>query len=95
MGLDPPIGYKRCLLSMEYSPLVLITLQSINAEIKRLEAQRLLVEKRDDEVPKAIAVLQKYATALAQRRQVAKLIGKAIDVRPASAKKTAAGPLKG
>ncbi|EMT5436510.1 histone-like nucleoid-structuring protein, partial [Stenotrophomonas maltophilia] len=49
------------------------TLQSINAEIKQLEAQKRLVEKRDGEVPKAIAVLQKYAKVLspAQRRQVA------------------------
>ncbi|WP_414491172.1 histone-like nucleoid-structuring protein, partial [Stenotrophomonas maltophilia] len=73
------------------------TLQSINAEIKQLEAQKRLVEKRDGEVPKAIAVLQKYAKVLspAQRRQVAKLIGEAIDVTPARSPKPSAGPLKG
>jgi len=78
-------------------PLALTTLQSINAEIKQLEAQKRLVEKRDGEVPKAIAVLQKYAKVLspAQRRQVAKLIGEAIDVKPARSPKSSAGPLKG
>ncbi|WP_256359909.1 MULTISPECIES: hypothetical protein [Xanthomonas] len=39
----------------------LITLKSLNAEIKQLEAQKELVEKRDGEVPKALVVLQKYA----------------------------------
>ncbi len=78
-------------------PLALTTLQSINAEIKQLEAQKRLVEKRDGEVPKAIAVLQKYAKVLsaAQCRQVARLIGEAIDVKPARAPKASTGPLKG
>ncbi|HEL5579508.1 TPA: H-NS family nucleoid-associated regulatory protein [Stenotrophomonas maltophilia] len=77
--------------------MALTTLQSINAEIKQLEAQKRLVEKRDGEVPKAIAVLQKYAKVLspAQRRHVAKLIGEAIDVKPARSPKPSAGPLKG
>lgn len=77
--------------------LALTTLQSINAEIKQLEAQKRLVEKRDGEVPKAIAVLQKYAKVLspAQRRQVANLIGETVDVKPSRAPKAAAGPLKG
>jgi len=77
--------------------LALTTLKSLNAEIKQLEAQKKLVEKRDGEVPKALAVLQKYAKVLspAQRRQVAKLIGKTIDAKPARAAKAAAGPLKG
>ncbi|HDS1187830.1 H-NS family nucleoid-associated regulatory protein [Stenotrophomonas maltophilia] len=77
--------------------MALTTLQSINAEIKHLEAQKRLVEKRDGEVPKAIAVLQKYAKVLspAQRRQVAKLIGEAIDFKPARSPKPSAGPLKG
>lgn len=77
--------------------MALTTLQSINSEIKQLEAQKRLVEKRDGEVPKAIAVLQKYAKVLspAQRRQVANLIGEAVDVKPSRALKAAAGPLKG
>ena len=77
--------------------MALTTLQSINAEIKQLEAQKKLVERRDGEVPKAIAVLQKYAKVLspAQRRQVANLIGEAVDVKPSPALKAAAGPLKG
>jgi len=77
--------------------LALTTLQSINAEIKQLEAQRKLVEKRDGEVPKALAVLQKYAKVLspAQRRQVAKLIGETLDNPPARAPKAAAVSRKG
>lgn len=77
--------------------MALTTLKSLNAEIKQLEAQKKLVEKRDGEVPKALAVLQKYAKVLspAQRRQVAKLIGETIDAKPARAAKAAAGPLKG
>ena len=77
--------------------MALTTLQSINAEIKQLEAQRKLVEKRDGEVPKALAVLQKYAKVLspAQRRQVAKLIGETLDNPPARAPKSAAGSRKG
>ena len=73
------------------------TLQSINAEIKQLEAQKKLVEKRDGEVPKALAVLEKYAKVLspAQRRQVAKLIGETIDTKPVRAPKAAPGSRKG
>lgn len=71
--------------------MALTTLQSINAEIKQLEAQRKLIEKRDGEVPKALAVLQKYAKVLspAQRRQVAKLIGETLDNKPERADKAA------
>ncbi|HIE0523706.1 TPA: H-NS family nucleoid-associated regulatory protein [Stenotrophomonas maltophilia] len=77
--------------------MALTTLKSLNAEIKQLEAQKKLVEKRDGEVPKALAVLQKYAKVLspAHRRQVAKLIGEAIDAKPVRAAKAASGPLKG
>lgn len=77
--------------------MALTTLKSLNAEIKQLEAQKKLVEKRDGEVPKALAVLQKYAKVLspAQRRQVARLTGETIDAKPARATKAAAGPLKG
>ncbi|WP_340568900.1 H-NS family nucleoid-associated regulatory protein [Stenotrophomonas sp. G106K1] len=77
--------------------MALTTLKSLNAEIKQLEAQKKLVEKRDGEVPKALAVLQKYAKVLspAQRRQVAKLIGETIDAKPARATKAAKGPIKG
>lgn len=73
------------------------TLKSLDAEIKLLEAQKKLVEKRDGEVPKALAVLQKYAKVLtpAQRRQVAKLIGESIDAQPARALKATTGALKG
>ncbi len=77
--------------------MALTTLKSLDAEIKLLEAQKKLVEKRDGEVPKALAVLQKYAKVLspAQRRQVAKLIGESIDAKPERAPKAATGPLKG
>lgn len=77
--------------------MALTTLQSINAEIKQLEAQRKLVEKRDGEVPKALAVLQKFAKVLspAQRRQVAKLIGETLDGNPARAPKAAPASRKG
>nr|WP_218946751.1 H-NS histone family protein [Stenotrophomonas sp. SbOxS2] len=53
------------------------TLKSLDAEIKQLEAQKKLVEKRDGEVPQAIAVLQKYSKVLTpvQRRQIAKIVG--------------------
>src|SRR5690606_19222408 len=78
-------------------PLALTTLQSINAEIKQLEAQRKLIEKRDGEVPKALAVLQKFAKVLSptQRRQVAKLIGETLDDMPARASKAAPASRKG
>lgn len=78
-------------------PLALTTLKSLNAEIKQLEAQKKLVEKRDGEVPKALAVLQRYAKVLspAQRRRVAKLIGETIDAKPARAPKAAKESLKG
>ncbi|WP_436306908.1 H-NS family nucleoid-associated regulatory protein [Stenotrophomonas maltophilia] len=77
--------------------MALTTLKSLNAESKQVEAQKKVVEKRDGEVPKALAVLQKYAKVLspAQRRQVAKLIGETIDAKPARAAKAAAGPLEG
>ncbi|MEN5291149.1 H-NS family nucleoid-associated regulatory protein [Stenotrophomonas lactitubi] len=77
--------------------MALTTLKSLNAEIKQLEAQKKLVEKRDGEVPKALAVLLRYAKVLtpAQRRQVAKIVGETVEVplgRTATASK---GPLKG
>ena len=77
--------------------MALTTLQSINAEIKQLEAQKKLVEKRDGEVPKALAVLQKFAKVLSpsQRRQVAKLIGETLDDKPARASKAAPASRKG
>ena len=63
------------------------TLQSIDAEIKQLEAQKKLVEKRDSEVPKAIEVLQRYARVLtpAQRRKLAKISGSELDAEAAKA----------
>ena len=61
--------------------MALTTLKSLDAEIKLLEAQKKLVEKRDEEVPKALAVIQKYATVLTlvQRRQLAKHIGDEVE----------------
>ncbi|WP_419965487.1 H-NS family nucleoid-associated regulatory protein [Stenotrophomonas geniculata] len=58
-------------------PVALTTLKSLDAEIKQLEAQKKLVEKRDSEVPQALAVLQKYSKVFtaAQRRQLVKLVG--------------------
>ncbi|MCU1156862.1 H-NS histone family protein [Stenotrophomonas maltophilia] len=74
----------------------LITLKSLNAEIKQLEAQKKLVEKRDGEVPKALAVLQKYAKVLspAQRRQVVKLVRESTDAKPSRAPKDTKGARK-
>lgn len=73
--------------------MALDTLQSIDAEIKQLEAQKKLIEKRDSDVPKALETLQKYAKVLTsvQRRQVARLIGEAIE---APAAKQTRGPKK-
>ncbi|WP_394540219.1 H-NS histone family protein [Lysobacter enzymogenes] len=66
--------------------MALTTLQSIDAEIKQLEAQKKLVEKRDFEVPKAIEVLQRYARVLtpAQRRKLAKIFGSELGVETAN-----------
>ncbi|PTS71999.1 histone-like nucleoid-structuring protein [Stenotrophomonas sp. HMWF022] len=76
--------------------MALTTLKSLDAEIKQLEAQKKLVEKRDGEVPKALAVLQKYAKVLtpAQRRQVAKLIGRGVEVEASGPAKAAKAPSK-
>ncbi|MDQ7306482.1 H-NS family nucleoid-associated regulatory protein [Stenotrophomonas sp. Sm3119] len=61
--------------------MALTTVQSIEAEIKQLVAQKRLVEARDGEVPKAIAILQKYAAVLtsAQRRKLASIAGEGVD----------------
>lgn len=80
--------------------MALTTLKSINAEIKQLEAQKKLVEKRDSEVPQALAVLQKYSRVLtaAQRRQLAKLVGSDGDadaVAPVRAAKPSKSSVKG
>jgi len=82
---------------MRSSPLALTTLKSLNAEIKSLEAQKKLVEKRDGEVPKALAVLQRYSKVLtpAQRRQVAKIIGETVEAPSRRTATTPKGPLKG
>lgn len=101
--MRPLCGRNRALWAITHGsperrcPLALTTLQSNNAEIKNLEAQRKLVEKRDGEVPKALAVLQKFARVLspAQRRQVAKLVGETLDDKPARASKAAAASRKG
>ncbi|WP_240336149.1 H-NS histone family protein [Stenotrophomonas sp. B1-1] len=81
-------------------PVAMTTLKSLDAEIKQLEAQKKLVEKRDSEVPQAIAVLQKYSGVLtaAQQRQLAKLVGSAGDVdaiAPTRAAKPAKSSVKG
>lgn len=77
--------------------MALTTIRSLNAEIKQLEAQKKLVEKRDAEVPKALAVLQRYAKVLtpAHRRQVAKIIGEAFDAPSGRTPAMPKGPLKG
>lgn len=77
--------------------MALTTLKSLDAEIKQLEAQKKLVEKRDGEVPKALAVLQRYAKVLtpAQRRQVAKIIGETVEVPSGRTTAARKGPLKG
>lgn len=61
--------------------MALTTLQSIQAEIKQLEERKKLVEKRDADVPKALAILHTYAQVLtpAQRRQVARIMGDTVD----------------
>lgn len=60
--------------------MALTTLQSIQAEIQQLEARKKLVEKRDNDVPKALAILETYASVLTdvQRRKVAKIIGEVV-----------------
>lgn len=61
--------------------MALTSLKSLNAEIKILEAQKKLVETRDGEVPKALAILQKYAKVLtqSQRKKVVHIIGEGIE----------------
>lgn len=77
--------------------MALTTLKSLDAEIRQLEAQKKLVEKRDGEVPKALAVLQRYANVLtpAQRRQVAKILGETVKVPSGRTTTASKGPLKG
>ncbi|HDS1654324.1 TPA: H-NS histone family protein [Stenotrophomonas maltophilia] len=80
--------------------MALTTLKSLDAEIKQLEARKKLVEKRDGEVPQALAVLQKYSKVLtpAQRRQIAKIVGgvgEAAVTSPARAAKPATSSAKG
>lgn len=73
------------------------TVKSLNAEIKLLQAQKALVEKRDGEVPKALAVLRRYSAVLtpAQRRQVAALIDVPRSQTMHAKEKASEGPLKG
>ncbi|UQY89712.1 hypothetical protein LQE85_12025 [Stenotrophomonas rhizophila] len=61
-----------------------------------MEAPKKRVEKRDEEVPKALAVLKRYAKVLtpAQRRQVAKIIGGAIEA-PSGRILVVEGPTEG
>lgn len=77
--------------------MALTTLKSLNAEIRQLEGQKKLVEKRDGEVPKALAVLQRYAKVLtpAQRRQIAKIVGESVEARSARAPRVSKSSLKG
>lgn len=77
--------------------MALTTLKSLNAEIKQLEAQKKLVERRDGEVPKALAVLQRYAKVLtaAQRRQVTKLMGETVEPLSKLTAPASKGSLKG
>ena len=62
-----------------------------------MEEQKKLVEKRDGEVPKALAVLQRYAKVLtpAQRRQVAKIVGETVEATSARAPNVSKSSLKG
>lgn len=77
--------------------MALTTLKALNSEIKQLEARKKLVEKRDGEVPRALAVLQRYAKVLtpAQRRQVTKIIGETVEVPSGRTATASKGPLKG
>lgn len=92
-----PMGYKSILSTHWSCVLAFTTLKSLNAEIKQLEAQKRLVEKRDAEVPKALAVLQRYAKVLtpAQRRQVTKLMGETVEAPSARPPATPKGSPKG
>lgn len=53
----------------------LTSIQEINAEIRRLEAQKKIVATRDREIGRALAILSKYADVLTttQRRQATKI----------------------
>lgn len=53
------------------------TSKAIDAEIRRLEARKALLAKRDSEVPGAIEVLNRYAAVLspAQLRKIARIAG--------------------
>jgi DNA-binding protein H-NS len=66
--------------------MALTSVESIDAQVKQLEAQKKLIENRDSDVSNAMATLQKYAQVLtlAQRRQVAKLVGQSV-AAPAAA----------
>lgn len=77
--------------------MALTTVQSIEAEIKSLIAQKRLVEERDKEVPKAIAVLQTYAAVLTavQRRKIASLVDPEVEAMAARTPRKVARPLKG
>ncbi|QWF18163.1 H-NS family nucleoid-associated regulatory protein [Lysobacter capsici] len=76
--------------------MALTSIQSINAEIKQLEAQKKLVEKRDSEVPKAIEILQRYAKVLtpAQRRKLTKIAGDELGAQGRQASAGAKRPRK-
>jgi len=72
--------------------MALTTLKSIQSEIKQLEERKKLVEKRDNDVPKALAILHTYAQVLtpAQRRQVARIMGDTVEQGAAPRKATKA-----
>ncbi|MGJ4727699.1 H-NS family nucleoid-associated regulatory protein [Luteimonas sp. SDU101] len=61
------------------------TSKAIDAEIRRLEARKGLLAKRDSEVPGAIEVLSRYADVLSpvQLRRIAKIAGQGQDQAPA------------
>lgn len=69
--------------------MVLNSLKSIDAEIRQLEARKKLVEKRDEAVANALAVLKKYADVLtrAQRRQIEAITADAGDGRTTKVKR--------
>lgn len=61
------------------------TPKAIDAEIRRLEARKELLAKRDSEVPGAIEVLTRYAAVLSpvQLRKIARIAGQGQDQAPA------------
>ena len=76
------------------------SVDSINAHIKKLEDQRSLIGKRDEQVEKVLGVLRHFAAVLtpAQRRKIAKVVGATVqegDGEPKARKARKAGKKAG